>query len=374
LFAQQIATQGSPYTERLDAAGLVTLGKTTTSELGLLGSTEALLFGVTHNPWSSTKSATGSSGGAAAAVASGMVPLAHASDGGGSIRIPASVCGLFGFKPGRGRSVSNGVPDPFGLLIEHCVSRSVRDSAQMLAVTEASSDHPVGFVAGPSATRLRIGVYRETLLGRSPDPVAAQALAHAVTLCTSLGHECVEVPAPTVDGRAVSDAFFTAAGAGIDGFAKLLQPMLGRELDERDLEPFTLSLLQWYRALAPGALEQAVANMQRASTHMLAFLADHDVALCPTLPIEPPDLGTLAPTLAREQLIARTEVLAGYTAVHNMAGAPAMSVPLSVSAEGLPIGTHFAASPGHEARLLSLAYELEDAVRWSECLPRVSAS
>ncbi|HEX6245334.1 MAG TPA: amidase, partial [Polyangiales bacterium] len=134
LFAQQRATQGSPFTQRLDEAGLITLGKSTTSEFGLLGSTESLLSGATRNPWQLERSAMGSSGGSAAAVACGMVPLAHASDGGGSIRIPASACGLFGFKPGPGRAVGTGVDDMGGLVIEHVLSRSVRDSALLLSI------------------------------------------------------------------------------------------------------------------------------------------------------------------------------------------------------------------------------------------------
>jgi amidase len=180
LFARNVGAEGSPFTARLDAAGLLTVGKTTTSEFGLLGSTETLLEGVTHNPWNLAYSAAGSSGGAAAAVEAGVVPLAHASDGGGSIRIPASVCGLFGLKPSARRCVpTSAMATAFEALVaEHCVSRSVRDSALFLAVTEArgadAAYPPVGYVRAPSSQRLRIGTWTRTLMGTEPSPRSAQ--------------------------------------------------------------------------------------------------------------------------------------------------------------------------------------------------------
>lgn len=372
LFARQVAAAGSPYTERLDAAGLITLGKTTTSELGLLGSTESLLSGVTRNPWSRLHSATGSSGGAAAAVASGMVPMAHASDGGGSIRIPASACGLFGFKPSRGRCVKAAEPDLFGLISEHCVSRSVRDSACLLAVTEAAGGTtpgcaPLGFVRGPAPKRLRIAAYSETLLGRKAGPDAQAALRATIALCRDLGHEVHEVDgvaAPRIDGAAISEGFFTLAGAAMAGLAEMLTPQLGRPPGEAELEPFTLELIDWYRGLPADALQRTMAVIARESAAMTEFLSRWDVALCPTMPEPPPRLGELAPGLGRVELIRRTEVLAGFTAVHNMAGVPAMSVPLYWNEDGLPLGSHFAAGHGADGTLLALAYELEAARPW----------
>ncbi|WP_428265039.1 amidase family protein [Haliangium sp.] len=370
LFSSQVAENGSAYTDRLDGAGLITLGKSTTSELGLLGSTEALVFEKTVNPWMAGKSAMGSSGGAAAAVAAGLVPVAHASDGGGSIRLPASACGLFGFKPGRGRLVDNGLPDAAGLIIEHCVSRSVRDSAQMLAITEAESDHPVGFVREPSRRRLRIAVYDRTAFGRAPDPSVTRALERTVALCRELGHECVPADPPALDGPAASEAFFTLGGAAVAQLAKMVQPMLGRDPGEDELEPFTLSLLHWFRSLPEGATRRAIQSAHEQGQRLASYLESCDVALCPTMPIEPPDLGTFSPSGDRETLLERTNVLAGYTAVHNMAGVPAMSVPLFVSDSGLPIGSQFAARTGAEATLLALAYELEEAAPWQHLLPR----
>jgi amidase len=374
LFRANMAAQGSPYTTRLDVAGLITLGKSTTSEFGLLGSTETRLEGVTRNPWNLSWSATGSSGGAAAAVASGMVPMAHASDGGGSIRIPAAACGLFGFMPGRGRLVPSGMAMPFDLLRDHCVSRSVRDSALLLSLTEersGSAGLPVGYVERPLTRRLRIGFYSRTLLGEAPAPEVREALEKTIALCTSLGHELVEAPFPDFDGPELSSAFFTIAGAGMVGLASMMQGMLGRPVGADDIEPFTLSLIEWYRGLPAGTLERAMSSMEAAGRRMREYLEGYDVALCPTVPSAPFPLGTLSPELDRETLIRHTETLAGYTPIHNIAGVPAMSVPLFTAPAGWPIGSHLAARQGAEATLLGLAYQLEEAAPWRDRWPPV---
>jgi amidase len=374
LFAAQRAEAGSPFTQRLDAAGLITLGKTTTSELGLLGSTESLQSGVTKNPWALDRSATGSSGGAAAAVACGMVPMAHASDGGGSIRIPAAACGLFGFKPGPGRSVRAMDSDMAGLLIDHAVSRSVRDSALLLSLVEAEEPPggKLGYVRGPTPGTLRIGFYGRTALGELPTPEVQAALSASVTLCRGLGHDLVEVDAPAVNGAECAEAFFTLAGAGIDQLARMLEPMFGHALGADHLEPFTLALLARYRAEPEGAVARARAAVASAGQVVREFLARFDAVLCPTLPISPPVLGTLAPSLPCELLIERMKTLAGYTAIHTFAGAPAMSVPLAQSAAGLPLGSHFAARPGAEGTLLNLAYQLEAAAPWAARWPALA--
>jgi amidase len=368
LFAQQRAAQGSPFTQRFDAAGLITLGKTTLSELGLLGSTESALTGTTRNPWQLGRSAMGSSGGSAAAVACGMVPMAHASDGGGSIRIPASASGLFGFRPGR--YASTGV-DMEGLLIDHVVSRSVRDSALFLALVEAE-DAPggqVGHVRGPARRRLRIGAYRHTALGAPPEPEVEQALSRSIALCRELGHEVREVEGPRFDKVAAMEGFFTLAGAGIDQLMRAVVPLLGREPGPAELEPFTLALAAHYRGLPEGAFARAQRGRAEISQVMRALIAEHDVLLCPTMPFTAPVLGTFAPGLPFELLLERTGLLAGYTAPYTYAGVPAMSVPLFESAEGLPIGSHFAAGVAGEGTLLGLAYELEAAAPWASRWP-----
>ncbi len=376
LFAEHVPTEPLPYTEALDASGLVVLGKSTTSELGLLGSTEAGVYGVTRNPWGRDLSAGGSSGGAVAAVAAGLVPVAHASDGGGSIRGPASLTGLFGFKPSRhvpARAVAHETPFAANTS-EHFVSRSVRDSDALLAAMARSSRAPYGRRA---LEPLRIGVYDATLMGDRPCAAAAEALEHAASVCAALGHHVERIPPPPVSGDEVGEAFFTMAGAAIAGLRDMMAPMLGGSLGPQHVEPFTFALLQWFDALptgADGAVARAAASLERIEGQMAGFFAGVDVALCPTVPGERPRLGHLAPHLPMDVILDRTNLLAGYTAVHNPAGAPAMSVPLGWSAGGLPVGVMFAAAAGQDARLFGLAYQLEEADPWAHRWPDVASA
>jgi amidase len=370
LFARQVAAQGSPFTERVDAGGLVTVGKSATSEFGLLGSTETLLEGVTHNPWNLSLSALGSSGGAAAAVAAGIVPLAHASDGGGSIRIPASAAGLFGLKPSRGRTVAaNPAGSEFdALLSEGCISRSVRDSALFLSLVEdrdSGALRPLGYVREPEGRKLRIGCMHTTLMNTEPHPEVMRALEASVALCRELGHEVVPIPSPRVDGAALSAGFFTLAGSALGGLLVMLEQTLGRPIGEEDLEPFTRSLIARARTAGPEGLTRAREAFQVATRRYEEGTAAFDVVLTPTLALPPWELGWLSPTLAFDELIARTQQAVCYTPIQTITGHPAMSVPLYWSAAGLPIGSHFAAPVGSEAVLLQLAYELEAARPWA---------
>lgn len=375
LFRGFVPPVGSPFTDRLDAAGLICVGKTATSELGLLGSTETLLEGVTHNPWDLSYSAAGSSGGAAAAVAAGIVPMAHANDGGGSIRVPAAVCGLFGLKPSRGRCAAAGEmrSDFFDPTSDLCISRTVRDSARLLSLVEAPDAGlpPVGYVREPATRRLRIGVLATTLLGAEPDPAVRAALEDAAALCAGLRHAVTWIAPPKIDGAAVSDAFFFGGGALLAGLVDGLAQQLGRPIGAGDLEPFTRALISGARARAPALLEQGRAALaQAARCYLDLFTAGAgpplDVILTPTLAVPPWRLGHLSPLLPRAEIIRRTEEAVGYTPIHNVAGCPAMSVPLHFPAAGLPLGAHFAARPGEDATLLGLAYELEAARPWRE--------
>ncbi len=375
LFAQNIAREATPFSERIDESGLIPLGKTTTSEFALLGSTETLLCGKTHNPWNPEYSATGSSGGSAAAVASRMVPLAHAEDGGGSIRIPASACGLFGFKPSANRCVpAMTVQNDFiSLVSEHCLSHSVRDSAYFLSITERRANDavlpPVGYVDHPVDRSLRIGFYKTILTGDLPEKEVLNALEHAVRLCNELGHEVIEIPAPALDGKAISDGFFTFAGSAMDGMARMMEGLIGGPVNDSHLEPFTLSLIEWYRSLPADALMRARSAFHAAAKIMTDYMNKFDVVLCPTLARTPQKLGYLSPLLDRKLLIRRTEQFAGYTPIHNIAGCPAMSVPLYITDAGLPAGSHFAAPVGCEATLFGLAYQLEETVQWARKRP-----
>ncbi|MBZ9556509.1 MULTISPECIES: amidase family protein [unclassified Modicisalibacter] len=376
LFQGQVPPAGSAYTEALDASGLIVLGKSTTSEFGLLGTTETLACGATRNPWDLSRSPGGSSGGAVAAVAAGMVPVAHASDGGGSIRAPASFCGLFGFKPSRGRHLSTGqaADTPFTRMIsEHCVSRSVRDSATWLSVVERDEaglpGGKVGRVTQPLRRRLRIGLYDRTADGTRPEPEVAQALAETRRLCESLGHEVVDIEGPRHDARAAADAFFTSASLTLGGACEQLRALMGPAFDEARLEPYTRELIARSRALPPEAGAQAATALQAAADAAERAMAGFDVLLCPTVAFPAFPLGRHGGTQPYEAAAAFTEALAGYTAIASIAGWPAMSVPLHVSPTGLPIGSHFAAPLGQEARLLGLALELEQAAPWHHRWP-----
>lgn len=366
LFAQHVPDAHVPYTRALEAAGFVCIGKTATSELGLLGSTETVLEGVTRNPWGAELSAGGSSGGAAALVGGGLVPIAHASDGGGSIRGPAALGGAFGFKPSAGRTVAaTAAPSPMGDMVsEHCVSRTVRDSIGFLRATAAQ---PLGPIEEPGS--LRVAVYDVDAFGRRASEQTRAALDRTADLLASLGHRIERSDGPALDGLAVSDGFFTLGGAAIEQLMQMMTPMLGRPPGPDELEPFTLALHRWFVAQGPGAVERAAAAVAEQGARMRTFLASCDVALCPTVGGPRPRLGHLAPDLPFDLVLERTRWLAGFTAPHNQAGAPAMSLPLEVDEVGLPIGIQLAASPGQDERLLSLALQLEAARPWWDRVP-----
>lgn len=369
LFASNIAMQQTQYGTRLAESGLVCVGKSATSEFGLLGSTETLLEGITHNPWELSHSAAGSSGGSAAAVAAGLVPIAHANDGGGSIRIPSSVCGVFGFKPSRGRTVpaSFASSDFLDMTSDHCITRTVRDSALFLSLTEdRASGKAIGFVREPIARSLRIATWTETAMGQEPDPAVRRAYDEAVQLLEDLGHSVEPIAPPRLEGPALGDAFFIVAGAAIAGIVDSLDRMRGTPVQRDQLEPFTWALVDTFIARGPDALPTARETFARAVAAYRETTRGYDVVLTPTVATEAWRIGHLSPILEREELIRRTARAVGYTPIHNIAACPAMSVPLHFPDRGLPIGTHFAAAPGADALLLGLAYQLEEARPWSD--------
>ena len=364
----------SPYAARIRDCGLNVICSATSSEFGLLGSTESALRGPTLNPWRDGLSAGGSSGGSAALVAAGILPMAHGDDAGGSLRVPAGLCGVFGFKPSNRRSAP-AWPDAPGfaaLVVEHCVSRSVRDSAVFLAATERTGPDalypPDGVTEGPSATRLRIAMLTPTLLGREPDDAVARELDRAAKLCESLGHHVEIADPPDIDGQALSDGFFTAAALAMAQMAQMAAQALGRGHGPAELEPFTLELIDWAATLGQDAPADCERTLTEAGRVYLRLFERCDVVLSPTLARVAWPIGHLSPAAGRESLIRRTEEAVGYTPVHNVAGCPAMTVPLGRD-DGLPVGIHFAAAPGADRRLLALAYELEAAAPWSATLP-----
>jgi amidase len=375
LFASNVAQQHTPFGTRLVESGLVCAGKTATSEFGLLGSTETLLEGVTHNPWNLARSATGSSGGSAAAVAAGLVPIAHANDGGGSIRIPASACGLFGFKPSRGRTVPASLASSdFGdMTSDHCITRSVRDSALFLSITEdSSSGGRVGFVRDPVGRKLRIATWTRTTMGAEPESAVRLAYDESVALLGELGHVVEPITPPIFDGPTLGDAFFIVAGAAIAGVVDTVDRMRGEPVQREELEPFTWALVETFLARGPDALAHARAAFAEAVRAYADATRAYDVVLTPTIAIEPWSIGYLSPILGREELIARTARAVGYTPIQNIAGCPAMSVPLHFADGAPPIGTHFASAPQSDALLLGLAYQLEEARPWKDRWPPYS--
>ncbi|WP_394840878.1 amidase [Pendulispora brunnea] len=364
LMAHNTAPSSTPFSERLDAAGLVTIGKSATSEFGLLGSTETRLEGVTHNPWDLSLSAGGSSGGAVAAVAAGLVPMAHASDGGGSIRGPASMCGLFGFMPTRGRPVSSGYASSefTDFVVDHCVSRSVRDSALFLSLIE---ENAVGFVREPSRGRLRIGAWTRTLSGGEPDPEVRRAHDRAVALLGELGHHVEEATPPAIDGAAMGDAFFLVGGAMVAGIVQMVASLRGEPVRPDELEPFAWWTAENFLRRGPAALAEARTIFATAERTYLEATARYDVVLTPTLAVLPWRLGHFSSFVPGEELMRRMREAMGYTPIHNVVGCPAMSVPLHFTDGGIPVGAHFAAARGQDSTLLALAYELEQARPWA---------
>jgi amidase len=370
LYADFVPERSDPYVQRSLDAGLIPLGKSSSPEFGLLGTTESLLLGPCRNPWNPDFSPGGSSGGAAAAVAAGLVPFAHATDGGGSIRIPASCCGLFGLKPSRGRLGPSEVGGDVDISVHHCVSRSVRDSAALFAATEytgADAKLPaVGLVSGPSSRRLRIAFATRTYTGAVPHPDVEAAAQRAAALCAGLGHH-VDEAAPVIDGERFIDAFMTVWSSWpVAAVAEARR----RGLEPADvLEPWTLSLADFHAARPANAMADSLAFFERMAHVYEAFFSRYDVVLTPTLAAPPVRVGAQAPTVEFDTLWERVLDWVAYTPIHNATGNTAMSVPLGWSADNLPIGVQFVALQGRERMLFELAYELEAAAPWADQWP-----
>ncbi|AZU04049.1 amidase [Glycocaulis alkaliphilus] len=363
------AAQGFPYATRLDEAGLVPLGKTAMPEFGLLGVTEPHIGPVTSNPWDARFSPGGSSGGAAAAVASGMTPLAHGSDGAGSIRIPASCCGIVGLKPGRGAAVRVRARHPIEdlLVADSLMARTVRDVAAGFALARPGRE---AAPAGPGRRRLRIALIEPTLAGGAPHPDCQEALTEAAELLAALGHhvEAAELPVHGPAAERAERVLWMHLGADCVDAVRAR----GQE-PARVLEPWTRALGRMAEALSPEDLEQAYAQIAALPAQLSAFADHFDVWLTPTLASPPPLIGDMAPDLDPDLLMERMFGWLGYTPLQNLAGTPAISLPLHWNRGGLPVGVMLAGPRGAENRLLELAFELEAACPWADRWPPVSA-
>jgi amidase len=395
----------SELVRRLRVAGVVLLGKTNTPEFGLVPYTEPEAFGATRNPWSLAHSPGGSSGGSAAAVAARMVPLASGGDGGGSIRIPASCCGLFGLKVSRGRTPTGPLFGEFwhGFASEHVLTRSVRDSAAMLDVLAgADVGAPYASPAAPPSfldesrldpPRLRIAFTARPLFGAPDVPVhedCRRALADAASLLAELGHELVEA-APSVDPEACARAFVVVLAAETRATIEQVAQATGVPAHRRDFEPATWALGLLGRATPASEYASASNLLQAAARAVGNFFVEHHALLTPTLARPPAPIGALQPRAADrrlmallnplgagwayraggmvEQLARETFAYMPYTPLFNVTGQPAMSVPLHWNAEGLPVGVQIAGRFGDEALLLRLAGQLERARPWAGRAP-----
>jgi amidase len=362
---------------RYKRAGLVPFGKTNVPEAGLTPFTEPQLYGPARNPWNTNRTPGGSSGGSAAAVAAGIVPMAHGNDGGGSIRIPASCCGLVGLKPTRGRnSLAPMLGDALGgLVAEHVLTRTVRDCAAALDATEgAVAGDPyiappkwrpyLKAVATPPA-RLRIGFSVRGLNGELAHPDCVTAVEHAAKLCHSLGHH-VEEAAPAVEFNELAVGFIMVFAAGCAFTIESVKQLTGHEPSREMLESLTWNLYELGKQISAAQYLMAVAALQRAARSFARFFDSYDLLLTPTLGSPPLEIGAIdimAPTanLSDEAIIRFVHVTPSY----NVTGQPAISLPLHWNADGLPIGVTFGARFGDEDTLLALAGELEAAQPWS---------
>lgn len=366
----------STLTARFKQAGLVIFGKTTTPELALAASTEGSFADPTRNPWALERTAGGSSGGAAAAVAAGIVPAAHASDGGGSIRIPASCCGLFGMKPTRARTPAGPfVGEGWGSLsVNHVLTRSVRDSAALLDATEgyAPGDpycapapaRPFLSEVGTPPGRLRVALQRQPLSGVPVHPECARAAEEAAQLMTSLGHH-VEEAQPPGDWDELGTALWVLVASNVSLALKKRAAQLGRPLSETDVDPVTWSAVTFAATLDAEAYPAALATIHMQGRRMAGFHENFDVILSPTLAQPPVLLGTQRTD--NPDLEAYSRALAEFspfTQLFNITGQPSMSVPLHWSPENLPVGVMFSARFGDEALLFRLASQLEQAKPW----------
>lgn len=379
-----VATYDSTLVSRYQAAGLNIFGKTASPEFGQTATTESTLYGQTLNPWNAKHSAGGSSGGAAAVVAAGILPVVHASDGGGSIRIPASACGVFGLKPSRGALPIGPVNMEgwMGLSMNHVVSRTVRDSAHMLDLTwgpEAGSrviphkDVNGTFLQALSQPekKLRIAVWPRNYFGVPVDSECQAAMDKAIKACLALGHE-VEEAMPDLPVADMFTGLGVVTAVGMWMTLQQREKQLGRAVTENDVEPLDWRTLQLAKGYTAAQLFAARTSFDTGGRILDQFLSRYDLILTPTTAAPAPLLGKLSLNQPYETFMPEAMKASPYTALFNISGHPAMSVPMHWTADNVPVGAHFVARFGGDGRLLRLAAQLEQAVPWAHRVPDVS--
>lgn len=358
-FTAKPAKRDSGSARTFLSTGVVPLGKSRLPEFGWSASTEFMTGEPVRNPWHTDYSAGASSGGSAALVAAGVVPLAHANDGGGSIRIPAAACGLVGLKPTRGRWA----PDPLDRLqpvrvaVQGCLSRTVRDTAHVLAHTDTAGKlPPIGLVEGPSPRRLRVGLVLEGTGGATDAETRAGVLATA-ELLTGLGHAVEEVELPA--DASFGDDFALYWGF-LASFVATTGPRVFPGWDPARADALTTGAKAYFREHRkefPAALRRLRASKARYAEGFQR----HDLLLSPTLSHTTPEIGHLSPLVPFDELADRLRAYVGFTPLNNASGGPAISLPLAQTSDGRPLGIHFSAAHGDERTLLEIAYELEEA-------------
>jgi amidase len=368
---------------RFRQAGLVTLGRTTTPEFGYCPSTESVHYGPTRNPWDTTRSPGGSSGGSAAAVAAGIVPMCHANDGGGSVRIPASSCGLVGLKPTRGRIPTGpDYHDPLcGFGVEFAVTRTVRDMATLLDAVQGAGEGD-GYVIAPPARpyvqeldvnpgRLRIGFTDRPWSGAPVDNEVRAGLHLTAERLAALGHDVVEA-SPAFDHARFIDATHTIWCANVGAWVDQIAALTGRRVDGSTLEATTLACWRAGREFKATQLLEAQSVCNLICRQVAVFYRDHDLLLTPTSAQPPLPLGVINandPALDARGWTEKVFRYYPFTALFNMTGQPAISLPLHRDAHELPIGMQFAARYGDEATLIRIARQLEQAHPWPQLAP-----
>lgn len=381
--ANTISPIDTTLVARYRAAGLVIAGRTNSPELGSVPTTEPLAWGPTRNPWDTTRTPGGSSGGSAAAVASGMVPFAHASDGGGSIRIPASCCGLVGLKPSQGRITFGPARDESGLGVEHCVSRSVRDSASLLdatygpgigdTVVAPAPLRPYAAELGVDPGRLRIGLLDHHPQGGAVDQECTDAARAAATLLESLGHHVEPAwPAALADASFASQfgaLWSTNMGASLRRF----EEMIGRPLNDDEFEPMNRAQADFAKLFTSIDYARALASVAQFRRAVQAWWTEGwDLLLTPTLAAVPVPIGTFANNAEQPMApLARAGAFVPFTPAWNTSGQPAISLPLHWTAQGLPVGVQLVAAYGREDVLFRVASQIEQAHPWAHRRPPV---
>ena len=378
-----VPSHDSSTVRRLRRAGAIVVGKTSTPELGILPITEPARFGPTRNPWDRDRTPGGSSGGSGAAVAAGMVALAHGSDGGGSLRIPASCCGLVGLKPSRGRiSLAPAAGDVLGLGTEGVLTRTVADTAaalDLLAGYEPGDPHwapppaaPFAAAARSEPAPLSVAYTTDAPNGAPVATECVEAVEAAARLLESLGHQ-VEEAAPEPDERFI-EAFLVVWTTGVEQGATGYLSLRGAELDIERVEPLTREMIMGARSLTTLELLRAIEHLRRSARRVVLFWSGFDVLLSPTLAQPPLPVGSLWAPAGEPAVgtLLRSAEFVPFTPLWNVTGQPAISLPLHVSADGLPIGVQLVGPPAGEELLLALSAQLEHAAPWAQRRPPVS--